>query len=200
MSSQRKPIGKRLRFEIFKRDGFTCQYCGGRPPAVVLQVDHVIAVSHGGTNEIENLITACFECNSGKSDRNLADVPDSIKQKIARQRESSEQISEYYKFLEQARQERERVVGELGSYWCDSIVSKSERGQWTWSQDRKRSARRFLQSLNPNEIRDAIDLAILRLAPSLDDDSAAWKYFCGICWSKIRESRSDCRRTIYDEF
>lgn len=53
------------RFEILKRDEFTCQYCGRRGGE--LEVDHVIPLCEGGTNEPENLKAACFECNRGKS-------------------------------------------------------------------------------------------------------------------------------------
>ncbi len=41
-------------------------YCGAQPPSVVLEVDHVIAKSQGGTDDPENLLTACFECNRAK--------------------------------------------------------------------------------------------------------------------------------------
>lgn len=67
----RKSTGKRLRFEVFKRDHFTCQYCGAQPPDVVLVADHIDAVAAGGATTIDNLITACEACNQGKSDRAL---------------------------------------------------------------------------------------------------------------------------------
>jgi 5-methylcytosine-specific restriction endonuclease McrA len=38
---KRKTISKKLRFEIFKRDGFQCAYCGQAPPSVILEVDHI---------------------------------------------------------------------------------------------------------------------------------------------------------------
>lgn len=50
---------KRLRFEVFKRDGFTCQYCGRTPPGVVLEVDHILPSSKGGQTTTANLLTAC---------------------------------------------------------------------------------------------------------------------------------------------
>lgn len=56
------------RWRILQRDGFTCQYCGQRAPNVVLQVDHRIPSSQGGTDDDANLVTACFACNVGKSD------------------------------------------------------------------------------------------------------------------------------------
>lgn len=70
----RKSTGKRLRFEVFKRDGFTCRYCGSQPPEVVLVLDHVVPVSEGGESSALNLLTACEACNQGKSDRPLTDV------------------------------------------------------------------------------------------------------------------------------
>ena len=69
----RKPISKKLRFEVFKRDSFTCQYCGKSAPSVVLEVDHIEPVSKGGTNDILNLVTSCFDCNRGKSDKKLSE-------------------------------------------------------------------------------------------------------------------------------
>lgn len=73
-SSARRPTGKRLRFEVFKRDYFTCRYCGAQPPDVVLVVDHVVPVVEGGTSDIANLMTACEACNQGKGGRSLGDV------------------------------------------------------------------------------------------------------------------------------
>ena len=70
---KRKALGKRQRFEVFKRDSFTCQYCGEQAPDVILHVDHINPVSKGGGNEITNLITSCQSCNSGKSDKLLTD-------------------------------------------------------------------------------------------------------------------------------
>lgn len=56
----------RLRWAVFERDGFACQYCGRTAPDVVLQVDHRIPVSKGGTNHMNNLATSCAACNYGR--------------------------------------------------------------------------------------------------------------------------------------
>jgi hypothetical protein len=69
----RKPIKKSVRFEVFKRDSFTCQYCGQKAPDVVLEVDHITPVAAGGDDSILNLVTACRSCNAGKSARSLSD-------------------------------------------------------------------------------------------------------------------------------
>ena len=69
--SNRKNLGKRLRFCVFARDNFTCRYCGQQPPDVMLVVDHVIPVAQGGTNDEPNLITSCESCNQGKAAKTI---------------------------------------------------------------------------------------------------------------------------------
>jgi len=61
-------ISKRLRFEIFKRDGFRCSYCGATPEISELRVDHVTPRAKGGSDDPDNLATSCHDCNAGKSD------------------------------------------------------------------------------------------------------------------------------------
>ena len=75
---ERKPIPKIIRFEVFKRDKFTCQYCGRMSPDVILEVDHMNPVSQGGDNDILNLITSCRDCNRGKG-KNLLSQTDVLK-------------------------------------------------------------------------------------------------------------------------
>ena len=62
-------VSKRLRFEILKRDGFRCYYCGtrGTETGAGLTVDHVVPTALGGTDDAQNLVAACGDCNSGKS-------------------------------------------------------------------------------------------------------------------------------------
>lgn len=73
MAEKRKSLSKKIRFEVFKRDNFTCRYCGKSAPDVVLEVDHIIPVSKGGTDDICNLATSCLDCNRGKGAKKLSD-------------------------------------------------------------------------------------------------------------------------------
>lgn len=70
---KRKRVSKKTRFEVFKRDSFTCQYCGAKAPDVILELDHINPVSNGGSSDILNLVTSCYDCNRGKSNRLLSD-------------------------------------------------------------------------------------------------------------------------------
>jgi hypothetical protein len=61
-------VTKRVRFEVFRRDGFKCRYCGvTASDGAGLTVDHVVPVSLGGIDKPSNLVTACKDCNAGKS-------------------------------------------------------------------------------------------------------------------------------------
>lgn len=63
----RKAISRRVRFEVFHRDGFRCRACGRGPEdGVKLEPDHIIPVDWGGKTELKNLQTLCEECNAGK--------------------------------------------------------------------------------------------------------------------------------------
>ena len=52
--AERKPLSKKIRFEVFKRDSFTCQYCGKSALDVVLELDHIKPVAKGGSNAKQN--------------------------------------------------------------------------------------------------------------------------------------------------
>lgn len=60
-----------LRFLVLRRDGFRCTYCGrsAQDVGVRLHVDHIVPVAHDGLTLVENLRTACIECNLGKGTR-----------------------------------------------------------------------------------------------------------------------------------
>ena len=54
---------------IWKRDDFTCQYCGRRPPQDECTLDHILPKSIGGDTSWTNCVLACYQCNSQKADR-----------------------------------------------------------------------------------------------------------------------------------
>src|SRR5574343_1267798 len=95
----RVPISKKMRFDVFKRDSFTCIYCGQMPPKVVLEVDHIVPVFEGGKNRMENLVTSCFDCNRGKGKHMLTSVPEGLLERAARIKEGEAQLKAYRKIL-----------------------------------------------------------------------------------------------------
>lgn len=65
-------VTKRTRFEVLKRDDFTCRYC--RATDTKITVDHVVPVSLGGSDDPSNLVAACADCNAGKASASLDDA------------------------------------------------------------------------------------------------------------------------------
>lgn len=138
MSNERKPISKKVRFEVFKRDLFTCQYCGRSAPEVILNADHIKPVFTGGKTEIMNLITSCFDCNSGKGKRELSDQTVLIKQK--------KQVEE----LEERRQQIEMMME-----WHGAIRKERESGSDYIIE--------YLNDLSPSELEEKDILTINKL-------------------------------------
>ena len=112
-------ITKRLRFEVFKRDGFQCQYCGKKSPQVVLELDHIIPKKEGGGENPENLTTACFDCNRGKGKElleNFKEGTDPTEQAILLL-ERERQLKEYNVVLKEVRQRKNRDMVVISKYW-----------------------------------------------------------------------------------
>jgi len=62
----RIPLPQSVRDYVFQRDQFRCQSCGRSPSEVSLQVDHIIPLAKGGSNDLSNLQTLCANCNGRK--------------------------------------------------------------------------------------------------------------------------------------
>lgn len=54
-----------LRMTVLKRDR-ACRYCGIPLTKLTVTLDHVIPVSKGGTNDLDNLVACCKKCNHDK--------------------------------------------------------------------------------------------------------------------------------------
>ena len=57
------------RRNVFKRDHWSCQYCGVQPGSEELTIDHVVPRSQGGTSTWDNCVLSCIDCNKRKADR-----------------------------------------------------------------------------------------------------------------------------------
>lgn len=174
--AERKALSKKLRFEVFKRDAFACQYCGAHPPGVLLHVDHIVPVAAGGKNEMDNLVTACEPCNLGKGARDLRVIPQSLAEKARETQEREAQLKGYQEILEAKRQridvETWRVLDALYGRRCESV-----------SNDEYRSTQRFVEKLGLYPVLEAADIARASTVPY----GRLFRYFCGICWNKVRE-------------
>ena len=174
----RKNVSTRTRFEIFKRDKFTCQYCGSQPPAVILHVDHILAVANGGTNDTENLTTACEGCNLGKSSVPLNVSPKSLKETALEAQEMTEQIEAHAEMIRLARESIYQAVWEV----AEVIQPGAESG---FSRDKFSGIERFVKEIGSGKTMEAAHIAEARYG----EGNRRFKYFCGICWNRIREAQ-----------
>lgn len=71
MNTTERTLTQAQKFEILHRDGFKCRYCGAAPGSQWLEVEHLIPVSHGGSDDHLNLVASCKKCNRGRSDQIL---------------------------------------------------------------------------------------------------------------------------------
>lgn len=112
-------ISVRTRFEVFKRDEFCCQYCGRRSPEVLLEVDHIVAVAKGGTDDPINLTTSCWDCNRGKSDVPLLQIMtgEDPHDRAILILERERQLEEYNHVVRQERERREAEGWQLWRWW-----------------------------------------------------------------------------------
>jgi hypothetical protein len=118
MTPNRKPISKRLRFEIFARDSFTCRYCGSQSDTVKLHVDHIIPVCQGGTNDEANLITSCEACNLGKSGKTIDQSAPNEMDRLRIAQDLREQM-ECAKMAKEAATARQMRKDTLNEFWME---------------------------------------------------------------------------------
>jgi len=153
--AERKSLSKKIRFEVFKRDSFTCQYCGSKSPDVVLNVDHINPVAKGGKNEMLNLITSCFSCNSGKSDRQLSDKTIVEKQRVQIEelnlrRQQLEMLLEWKTGLQDIKSDEAQKVSD----YIEKIT-----GKVSLTPVGLKNMQKHIKKFGLQEILDAVDIA-----------------------------------------
>ncbi|WP_063850829.1 HNH endonuclease [Flammeovirga sp. SJP92] len=186
---ERVTLTKKTRFEVFKRDKFQCQYCGKSAPDVVLNVDHIDPVSKGGTNDIINLITSCFDCNQGKKARLLSD--DTIVQKQRKQlvllEERREQLTLMFEWKKSLNEFDSEKVQMLTDYFNTFIQPHS------LNEIAFKSLEKLTRKFTIEDIIEAIDIAINKYIQENDEGEItsesvqnAFNKIGGICVLKNR--------------
>lgn len=182
MKPKRKSIPPKIRFEVFHRDGFTCQYCGSSVPDVVLELDHIQPFSKGGSNDIDNLLTACTSCNRGKAAKKITAAPLSLAEKTKVLNERKAQLEEYHKAL-QEKVDRDNKYIDI----VQEVFSKRFDDKLGFTESFRNSIRRnFLPHLDIETLINAAHTA----ADRCREAESASGYFCGICWNKIKGRNS----------
>lgn len=192
--SKRKSFSKKERYEIFKRDNFTCQYCGQEAPDIILEVDHIKPIAEDGSNDLTNLITSCRDCNRGKGARELNDNTEVKKRKkqlneLNKRRKQLEMMSEWRKELFDLKEEQ---IDQLSEY-----LSKLTEGRFSFSNSFRDKVREMLKNFNFEEIMEALEIAHDNYLKRDDEgeftqDSAdrALNKLGGICYMKKQDKEN----------
>lgn len=191
MPNDTPPVPRRLRFEILRRDGHTCRYCGASAPDVPLTVDHVIPRALGGSNDPSNLVTACKSCNSGKT----SIAPDSpiVADVDAKAMQWSNAMQRATEIRRQELGDIDAIVDQVITYW-DGWTNSN--GVGVVKDDNWRSSlERFIDAgLDETDLSRMVRVAMESQARLPDK----WRYFCGCAWREI-ERRQTIATGIVDE-
>ncbi len=185
MAEKRKSITKKQRFEVFKRDNFTCQYCGATAPNIVLEADHIIPVAEGGKTEIINLVTACRDCNRGKGKRKLTNTQEIDKQRtqleeLSARREQLEMMVEWKRELIELKKEEAEAVSDLIEVITGSGLAESG----------KQHIMRLISRFGFDEVYDSTEISYNKYYRCDNEyqEQRTWKFafekIGGICYNR----------------
>ncbi|AHH98231.1 HNH endonuclease [Kutzneria albida] len=182
-------VSKRLRFEIFRRDSHSCRYCGATASNTKLTIDHVTPVALGGSDEPSNLVTACRDCNSGKTSSSpdapfVADVAqDALRWARAQQAAAQQMLRQF-----ETRSIHHRAFEERWNQWPRGGQAIALPGGWEHSVDN------FVAAGLPVPILlDCIDKAmpVNRVA-----NENVFRYACGIAWNLVASLQEETRHLV----
>lgn len=190
----RRPISKRLRYEVFRRDDHACRYCGAKAPDVALTIDHVVPVALGGSDEPSNLVTACTDCNAGKTST-TPDAPlvENVAADALRWSQAMEKAAEIDR---KGKKKTTPIIRAVDKKWkCWWVVDSDPKEYLPRPSDWKQNVENFVAGgLNKDDLIEAIEIT---MGAKGVYNSNLWRYFCGVCWNKIR-SRQEIARALIE--
>lgn len=171
-------VSKRTRFEVLRRDDYTCRYCRSKDNP--LTVDHVVPRALGGSDDPDNLVACCSDCNSGKTstapDQGLVnDVDeDAVRWRLARARAAEKFAAD----ADAARARREPFLDRWKEWdqTCSSLPDDWERSIDWWMSD----------GITMDRILDAHDIAAWGKSRQVRSDDV-FRYMAGIIRNWVRE-------------
>lgn len=179
-------ISKRVRYEVLRRDGHRCRYCGAAAPDVTLTVDHVTPVALGGGDDPGNLVAACGPCNAGKTSTIpgaplVADVQDDL---IRWQRATAAAQGAFLRRV-QGREEYLRRFVTVWEGWDESKALLD--ASWTGTVSRWHD-----DGLPIEALLQAVDIAMGARVPGY----RVYRYLCGV----VRNMMAELNRAAQEAF
>jgi hypothetical protein len=181
-----------MRFEVLRRDGFRCRYCGATAVEAELTVDHVTPSALGGPDEPSNLVTACEPCNSGKTSSTpdatlVADVAEDAVRWAAAMKQAARNLKE------QERPALEYRVTFLAAWdhWTSVLM---HRARALLPDDWKKSVENFRLAGLPADVwPEIIETA---MANRKVVNANVYRYCCGIAWKRVGLIQEEARRLL----
>lgn len=180
-------VSKRTRYEVLRRDNHACRYCGQMAPDVKLTVDHVTPVALGGTDNPDNLVAACVDCNAGKSSTSPdAALVEDVQQEAVRWAAAMKLAAET---LTARRAALLAYVSEFESEARQYNPSMTYAPDDWWD-----TAEQFYRAGLPvSDLKYALAVAMSKSAVSWN---GKWRYACGVAWSIVREMQDEARAIV----
>lgn len=180
-------VSKRARFEVLRRDDYTCRYCRSKDGP--LTVDHVQPVALGGSDDPSNLVAACRDCNAGKASTNLD------AETAAQVADDALRWSRAIQAASRQRAQKAEAEADLIDWFVEAWESSMPPFATLpdYAEVEPTILRFFGLGLPVEEIAAAIDLTA---GATHVYQRARWKYFCGVCWNKVRDLQDAARALI----
>lgn len=187
-------VSKRVRYEVLRRDGHRCRYCGGTAPVAVLTIDHVVPVALGGSDAPSNLVAACRDCNSGKT----STTPDAplvadVNAHALKWAEAMRRVAEERSLLRADRQELERSFLAIWKSWTYGGPNLDRYTHDIPSSFGQTIARFVEAGIELPDLEELVDVAMESNATD------KWRYFCGCAWRRIREAQERATEILQED-
>lgn len=192
MTNRTTQFTKRARYEIMRRDNFTCRYCGAKAPDVKLEIDHVMPVALGGDTTPGNAVTACADCNSGKSATPAgAPIVEDVREHDLKFRKAVR--DNLLRFIEEEALDEEKVdawAAKFVDYWCDNLTVMDK----TPARMLENFERWYSLGVPDELIFYAMKQTRARSHGQSWSVDRKWKYTCGIIWKRIEKAGEEAAR------
>lgn len=184
-------VSRRLRFEVLRRDGHACRYCGRTAPEVQLTVDHVVPTALGGSDDPTNLVAACSDCNGGKS----ASTPDApLVANVA---------DDAIRWAAAIRQAADHMLADLAVREANRRAFRKEWDDWTFGPKKvrlplpenwERSVDNFIAGGLPMPV--LLQSVRTAMAASKVGPEHTFRYMCGIAWKEVTALQERARGLV----
>jgi HNH endonuclease len=187
-------ISKRLRYEVLKRDGHRCHYCGATAAEAKLVVDAVVPEVLGGSHkDPANLLTACDPCNNGKTSSNpdaplvAAVAEDAARWSRAMTAAAGEMIARASEGVD-AHTHFEKAWARYGTGTERTPLPKDP--GWRQTVDNLLGA-----GLPMTVLEECIEIAMAQRRVAAEN---VFRYMCGVAWRKVGELRERASELVQD--